>query len=86
MTRITRRLGIEVATSMPSTWRLPLVDDVEGAERTSAVERIGHEVEGPDVVQSIRRCQWQSSPLRQATFDSSRQIELHRAVHPMQRL
>src|ERR1044072_7117295 len=56
ITRITRRAGLEGAISMPSPSRLPF-DHIHRPERAPPVERVGHQVERPYLVETFRRRQ-----------------------------
>ena len=60
-----------------------LVEDVECAEAASAVERILHEIEGPDPVEGGGRQERLAQARRDAPLRPPRQIEPQRAVHPM---
>jgi hypothetical protein len=84
ITRIIRRPGDRVRHFDPEHLAIAFVDEIECPERSPAVERIRHEVQRPDLVQSAGSCQGLTDACRQAPLGSARKIELHGAVHPMQ--
>lgn len=63
-----------------------IVDDVEGAKAPAVVERIGHEVGGPDRVGHVRHVQRHSFALGQAALGRPAQVQPHglvHAIHPL---
>src|SRR5262249_47083194 len=63
-----------------------LIEDVEGPEAAPAIERVVHEVEGPDAVQRRRGHEGLAQPLRDAALRAAGEMEPPRAVPRMQAL
>ncbi len=77
--RITRALGIDIPISIARASRLP--SDVEGPEAAAVVEGIGHEIEGPRLVEACRGDEGLAETRGDAPSRAPRQIEPQRAVH-----
>ena len=60
-----------------------LVDDVERPERPPVVKRVAHEVQGPDVIQTLGLVERLERPRQDAPLGPARQVQAHVAVHPM---
>src|SRR6267143_404127 len=65
---------------------IAFVEDVEGPKPAAVVERVGHEIEGPGLVQARWREQGLAEARREAPFRAPRQIEPERAVHSIHAL
>src|SRR5882762_9355153 len=85
-TRITRALGIDVPDLDRESLPIAFVEDVEGPKPAAVVERVGHEIEGPGLVQARWREQGLAEARREAPFRAPRQIEPERAVHSIHAL
>ena len=62
---------------------IPFVQDVERPKPPPAIERVVHEVDRPDLIESRRRDQRLAKPRRHPPPRPPRQIQPERAVHAM---